>query len=97
MLYYLLDRLRTYLIKPFLTLNWSRLHDDPVSIQRYLELSRRLGCIRDHIYVVMSSGVIAQGSPEWVHLKEVLREVHGGRVYRCRLNVEGGRGGRGMG
>ena len=49
--------------------------------QGYLELSRTLTRIRNHVYVVMSSGVIAQGSAEWVHLEEVLRELHGGRVY----------------
>jgi hypothetical protein len=44
------------------------------------------------VYDVMSSGVIVQGSSDWVHLEEVLREVHGGQFYRRRLNVEGGRG-----
>jgi hypothetical protein len=52
--------------------------------QGYLELSG-LTRIRDHVYVAMSSGVIAQGSPEWVHLEEVFREVRGGRVYRHGL------------
>jgi len=60
--------------------------------QGYLDLARSLGRIRDHVYVVMSSGVIAQGSPECVHLEVVLTEVYGGRVYHRRHDVEGGRG-----
>jgi len=52
--------------------------------QGYKDLAGRLGRIRDHVYVVMSSGVIARGSFEWVHLEDVLREVHGGHVYHCR-------------
>jgi hypothetical protein len=39
----------------------------------YLELSGRLGRIRDHMYVVMSSGVVSRGFEEWQHLEEVLR------------------------
>jgi hypothetical protein len=45
------------------------------------------------VYVVMSSGVVSQGSEEWQHLEEVLREVFGGKVYHHRHNVQGGRGG----
>jgi len=37
MLYYLVDCLRTYPIKPFLTPNWLRLQDGPVSIQEKFE------------------------------------------------------------
>ena len=61
----------------------------------FLELGGRLGCIRDHVYAVMSSGVVPERSEDWCHLEEVLREVYGGKVYRCRRNV-GGRGGRGV-
>jgi hypothetical protein len=43
--------------------------------QGYLELSGTLTRIRDHVYVVMSSGVVSQGSKTWQHLKEVLSEV----------------------
>ena len=53
----------------------------------------------------MASGVVSQGSEEWQHLEEVLKEVHGGKVYRRRQNFQGdrdggkggGRGGRGGG
>jgi len=46
----------------------------------------------------MSSGVIAQWSPQWVHLEGILIKVYGGQVYRRMRDVEGGaRGGRGMG
>jgi len=38
----------------------------------------RLGCIKDHVYVFMSNGVVAQGSEAWVHLEGILREVYGG-------------------
>jgi hypothetical protein len=55
-----------------------------------LELS--VGRIRDHACVVMSSGVVVRGSGEWQHLEEVLKEVHNGKVYRCREAIEGGRG-----
>jgi len=48
----------------------------------YLELSERLSRIRDHVYVVMSSGVVPRASEEWQHLEEVLKEVHNGKVYR---------------
>jgi hypothetical protein len=58
----------------------------------FFDLFGRLGHIRDHVYVVMSSGVIAQESPEWVHLEEVVIEGHGGKVYRRRRNVGGGKG-----
>ena len=63
----------------------------------YLQLSGRMSRIRDHIYVVMSSGVVSRGSEEWQHLEEVLREVHDGKVYRRRGATEGGRGSRGGG
>jgi len=63
-----------------------------------LELTGRLSRIRDHVYIVMSSGVIAQWSPQWVHLEGILIKVYGGQVYRRMRDVEGGaRGGRGMG
>jgi len=32
--------------------------------QGYFDLAGRLGRIRDHVYVVMFSGVIARGSPD---------------------------------
>jgi len=51
--------------------------------------------IRDHVYVVMSSGVVLRGSKEWQHLEEVLKEVHDGKVYRRRGATEGGRGAKG--
>jgi len=58
----------------------------------FLELGGRLDRIRDHVYDVMSSGVVPQGFEALQHLEEVLREVHGGKVYRCRHNVDGDRG-----
>ena len=58
----------------------------------FLELGGRLGRIRNHVYVVMSSGMVPQGSEEWSYFEEVLREVHGGKVYRRRRYVGGGRG-----
>jgi hypothetical protein len=58
----------------------------------FLDLCGRLGHIKDHVYVVMSSGVMPQRYPEWVHLEEVLREVHGWKVYCRWRNVRGGRG-----
>ena len=42
----------------------------------HLELSGRLSRIRDHEYVVMSSGEVQQGSEAWQHIEEVLRDVH---------------------
>ena len=57
----------------------------------YLELSGRLDHIRDHVYVVMSSGEVQQRSEAWKHLEEVLREVHGEKVYRRRGATQGGR------
>jgi len=45
----------------------------------------------------MASGVVPQGSEEWQHLEEVLKEVHGGKVYRRRQNVQGGGKGGGRG
>jgi len=62
---------------------------------QFLELGRRFGCIRDHMYVVKTSGGVQQRYEEWNHLKEILREVYAGKVYRCRHNVEGGRDARG--
>ncbi|RHN73024.1 hypothetical protein MtrunA17_Chr2g0294041 [Medicago truncatula] len=56
----------------------------------FLDLGGRLSRIRDHVYVVMSSGVVPQRSEACHCFEEVLREVHGGKVYR--RNVEGGRG-----
>jgi len=53
--------------------------------------------IRDHGYVVMSSGVVPRGYEEWQHLKDVLKEVHDGKVYCRRGATEGGRGVRGGG
>ena len=49
------------------------------------------------MYFVMASGVVPQGSEEWQHLEEVLKEVHGGKVYRRRQNVQGGGKGGGRG
>jgi hypothetical protein len=60
-----------------------------------LDLAERLGCIRDHVYVVMSNGVVAQGYVTWVHFEGILREVYGGQVYCRRRDVEGDRGGNG--
>ena len=57
----------------------------------YLELSGRLDRIRDHVYAVMSSGEVQQRSEAWKHLEEVLREVHGGKVYRRRGATQDGR------
>jgi len=61
----------------------------------YVKLSERLGHIKDHVYVVMFSGEVQQGSEAWQHLEEVLREVHGGMVCRRRGATQGGRGARG--
>jgi len=58
----------------------------------FLDLGGRLSRIRDHVYVVMTSGVVPRGFEEWQHLEEVLREVHGGKVYRRKRTTEGGRG-----
>jgi hypothetical protein len=61
----------------------------------YLQLSGRMSSFRDHVCAVMSSGLVPQGSEEWQHLEEVLREVHDGKVYRRRGATEGSRGARG--
>jgi len=61
----------------------------------YLQLSGRMSRIRDHIYVVMRSGLVLKGTEEWQHLEDALKEVHDGKVYRCRGATEGGRGARG--
>jgi len=50
----------------------------------FLELGGRLDCTRDHVYVVMSSGEVQREAKAWQHLEKVLREVHGGKVYRRR-------------
>jgi len=59
----------------------------------FLDLSGRFGRIRDYVYDVMYNGVVPQGYEEWQHLEEVLRYVHGGKVYHCRQHVEDVRGG----
>jgi len=41
----------------------------------------------------MSTGGVERGSEAWQHLKEILGEVHGGKVYRRRKIAQGGRGG----
>ena len=58
----------------------------------YLQLSGRMSRIIDHVYVVMSSGLVPQGSEAWQHLEEVCREVHDGKVYRRWGVTKGGRG-----
>jgi len=63
----------------------------------YLQLNGRMSHIRDHVYDVMSSGLVPRGSEEWQHLEDVLKEVHDGKVYRRRGATEGGRGGGGGG
>jgi hypothetical protein len=45
-------------------------------------LTERLGRIRDHVYVVLVSGVVEQETDEWCYLEVIPREVHGERVYR---------------
>lgn len=60
--------------------------------QGYLVLTGRLGRIIDHIYSVMASGVVEQGSDPWRHLESISEEIHGGQVYRRRRVVGGGRG-----
>jgi hypothetical protein len=45
----------------------------------YLQFSGRMSRIRDHVYAVMSSGLVPRGSEEWKHLEDVLKEVHDGR------------------
>jgi len=49
------------------------------------------------VYVVISSGVVPRGSEQWLHLKDVLKEVRDGKVYRWRGATEGGRGAKGGG
>jgi len=61
----------------------------------YLQISERMSRIRDHVYDVMSSGLVSQGSEEWQHLEDVLKEMHDGKLYRRRGATEGGRGARG--
>jgi len=39
----------------------------------------------------MTNGVVEPGFDPWRHLKSILEEVHGGRVYRLRRVVGGGR------
>jgi hypothetical protein len=59
----------------------------------YLQLSGRMTHIKDHIYAVMRSGLVPKETEEWQHLKDALREVHDGKVYRRRGATEGGMGG----
>jgi len=61
----------------------------------YLQFNGRMSRIRDHIYVVMRSGLVPKGTEEWQHLEDALKEVHDGKVYRRRGATEGGRGARG--
>jgi len=63
----------------------------------YLQLSGRMSSNIDHVYVVMSSGLVSRGSEEWQHLEDVLKEVHDGKVYRRRGAAKGGKGARGGG
>jgi len=63
----------------------------------YLQVSERMSRIRDHIYVVMRSGLVPKGTEEWQHLEDALKEVHDGKVYRRRGATEGGRGAKGGG
>jgi len=63
----------------------------------YLQLSKRMSRIRDHIYVVMRSGMVPKWTEEWQHLEDALKEVHDGKFYRRRGAIEGGRGARGGG
>jgi len=64
----------------------------------YLQLSGRMSRIGEHVYVVMSSGLVLRGSEECHHLEDVLKEVRDGKVYRRRGATGGGRGdGRGGG
>jgi len=58
----------------------------------YLELSERLGRIRGLVYVVTNNGEVQHESDTWNHLEEVLREVHGGKIYRHGGTTQGGRG-----
>ena len=44
--------------------------------------------IKDHIYVVMRSGLVPKGTEEWQHLEDALKEVHDGKVYRRRGATE---------
>jgi hypothetical protein len=59
----------------------------------YLQLSGRMTRIKDHIYVVMRSGLVPKGTEEWQQLEDALREVHDGKVYHRRGATEGSRGG----
>jgi len=63
----------------------------------YLQLSARMSHIRDHVYVVISSGVVPRGSEQCQHLEDVLKEVHDRKVYRWRGATKGGRGAKGGG
>jgi len=46
---------------------------------------------------MMRSGLVPKGTEEWQHLEDALKEVHDGKVYRCRGATECGRGTRGGG
>jgi len=61
----------------------------------YLQLSGRMSRIRDHLYVVMRSGLVPKGTEEWHHLEDALKEVHDGKVYRRQGATDGSRGARG--
>jgi len=63
----------------------------------YLQLSGRMSRIRDHIYVVMRSGLVPKGTEEWQNLEDALKEVRDGEVYRRQGATEGGSGARGGG
>ena len=63
----------------------------------HLQLSERMSRIRNHIYDVMTSGLVPKRTEEWQHLEDALKEVHDGKVYRRQGATEGGRGARGGG
>jgi hypothetical protein len=48
----------------------------------YIQLSGRMSRIRDHIYVVMRSGLVPKGTKEWQHLDDALKEgLRNGSIY----------------
>ena len=49
-----------------------------------LELTGRLGRIKDHILPVLVSGVVETWTDEWNCLESIFAEVHEGWVYRRR-------------
>jgi hypothetical protein len=49
-------------------------------------MNGRLGCFKDHVLVIMTSGLVQQGSAPLDILEAILQEVQGGRTY-CHRRV----------